>query len=613
MNKIKVIILIFIFVNCILVEDLSSANDEYLSPSEIVINKDNGMIYITSATSDQIVIYDSKKKMVIENIVLPTKPGGLIFSPDLQKLYVTSASSNGKVFVIDPVEKKIIKDFPVGHTPVSPVVSHDGNILFVCNRFDNNVSVVDLNSSQEIMLIEVGREPIGAVITPDGNRLLVINLLADGKISNGYIAATISIINTKSYEVENSIRLPNGSTGLRGICLSPDGAYAYITHIIGRYQYPTTQITRGWINTNALSIIDVNSQKLHNTVLLDDIDNGAANPWDVKCGEDGRYLYVSYSGTNEVSQIDRQGLHERLNKIHDGEKVSGVSFTSADIPNDLSFMNGLIKRFQLSGMGPRDIALHKHNIYIAEYFSGSLSKIEINSEEYSPIELISLEPQKLLPLERKGEMLFHDARICFQQWQSCASCHPDARSDGLNWDLLNDGIGNPKQTKSLLLAHETPPAMITGIRPNAEAAVRNGIKYIHFSVQSEDVASAIDEYLKSLVAVPSPYGSTDKAKESADRGKSLFRKAGCAECHNGNSFTDLQKYNVGTGIGREENYLYDTPTLIEIWRTAPYLNDGRALTIKDVLKKYNANDHHGVTSEMTDQEIEDLVIYILSL
>ena len=51
-------------------------------------------------------------------------------------------------------------------------------------------------------------------------------------------------------------------------------------------------------------------------------------------------------------------------------------------------------------------------------------------------------------LERKGEMLFNDAQLCFQGWQSCASCHPaDARADGLNWDLLNDGIGNPKNVK----------------------------------------------------------------------------------------------------------------------------------------------------------------------
>ena len=27
----------------------------------------------------------------------------------------------------------------------------------------------------------------------------------------------------------------------------------------------------------------------------------------------------------------------------------------------------------------------------------------------------------------------------------------------MNWNLLNDGMGNPKNVKSMLLAHATPP------------------------------------------------------------------------------------------------------------------------------------------------------------
>ena len=47
-----------------------------------------------------------------------------------------------------------------------------------------------------------------------------------------------------------------------------------------------------------------------------------------------------------------------------------------------------------------------------------------------------------------------------------------AWSDGLNWDLLSDSLGNSKNAKSMLPAHRTPPALSTGIRPNAEVAVR---------------------------------------------------------------------------------------------------------------------------------------------
>jgi cytochrome c peroxidase len=58
---------------------------------------------------------------------------------------------------------------------------------------------------------------------------------------------------------------------------------------------------------------------------------------------------------------------------------------------------------------------------------------------------------------------------------------------------------------------------------------------------------------------------------------------------------------------------FDTPTLVEVWRTAPYLHDGRAAAMTDVLRKHNAGDKHGKTSGLTEQEIDDLTAFILSL
>jgi len=68
--------------------------------------------------------------------------------------------------------------------------------------------------------------------------------------------------------------------------------------------------------------------------------------------------------------------------------------------------------------------------------------------------------------------------------------------DGFNWDNLNDGIGNPKNAKSLLFAHATPPSMWLGVRSNACVAVRAGIRNSLFTVRPEEDALALDEYLK---------------------------------------------------------------------------------------------------------------------
>ncbi len=182
----------------------------------------------------------------------------------------------------------------------------------------------------------------------------------------------------------------------------------------------------------------------------------------------------------------------------------------------------------------------------------------------------------------------------------------------MNWDLLNDGLGNPKNTKSLLLSHSTPPSMITGIRPDAETAVRTGMKYIHFTSFTEEQAKAIDAYLKSLRPVPSPYLINGKLSAKAVNGRKIFEQAKCGTCHSGNYFSDGLQHDVSTGIGMEVSRKFDTPVLTEIWRTAPYLYDGRAATIEEVLTLFNLGDEHGVTSNLMDEEIAELGEYVLS-
>jgi cytochrome c peroxidase len=275
---------------------------------------------------------------------------------------------------------------------------------------------------------------------------------------------------------------------------------------------------------------------------------------------------------------------------------------------------GLIARISVPGKGPRGLALSPDGalLAVAAYFSGRVALID--TKEGKVAATVALGPQPEPDAVRRGETIFHDATHCFQSWLSCATCHPEGgRADGLNWDLLNDGIGNPKNTKSLLLSHKTPPVMAHGIRENMETAVRAGMKFIQFTVRPEEDAQAIDEYLKVLEPVPSPRRANGKLSDSAKRGEMVFRKADCAGCHPGPLYTDMKSYDVGIGTGTEAGLTFDTPTLIELWRTAPYLYDGRAVTMEEVLTKYNPEDKHGKTSHLSKQEIADLVEYLLSL
>ena len=108
-------------------------------------------------------------------------------------------------------------------------------------------------------------------------------------------------------------------------------------------------------------------------------------------------------------------------------------------------------------------------------------------------------------------MRFNDARICYQHWNSCASCHQeDATIDSLNWDLINDGTGNPKNVKSLHHGVLTPPAMWSGVRRNQDAGVMAGQRFLGF-LPDDNIQKALMEFLENPRRAPNPYRLEDPA------------------------------------------------------------------------------------------------------
>ncbi len=625
-GKYLVLVCVLLGVGVLMVGESIGATGDFLSPISVIAGADGKVLYIAEATAGQVAVFDTASGKVTKEISVGDNPVGLDVSADGSRLYVTCAVPAGKVQIIDVRQGRMIGGISTGHTPVGVVESPDGTTLYVCNQFSNNIGVVDLNLKKQVATIAVAREPVAAAITSDGKFLFVANHLPAGPANTDYIASVVSVIDTAVRKVIENIELPNGSTNVRGITISPDGRNAYVTHVLARYQFPVTYLEKGWINTNAMTIIDVVERRYVNTVLVDDVDNGAANPYGVACTADGKNILITHAGSYELSVIDRKGLHSRLlpaesarsftSEIHSGggRKLFDSSYSAEDVPNDLTFMAGIRRRIKLEGIGPRGLAVVGTKVYAAEYYTDSIGVVDIGAEAQSAVKSIALGKVKSATFVRKGEVLFNDASLSYQKWNSCTSCHTgDGRASALNWDLLNDGVANPKNIRSLLLSHKTPPAMITGVRENAEVAVRSGIRYIQFASTTERKAQAIDAYLKSLKPIASPYLVNGKLSRAATNGQKLFSKAGCSLCHSRPLYTNMSKYDIGTSTEQDDNKEFDTPTLIEVWRTAPYLHDGRAVTIKDVLTKFNENDLHGRTSELTDKEIEELEAFVLSL
>ncbi|MBI5396574.1 MAG: beta-propeller fold lactonase family protein [Verrucomicrobia bacterium] len=594
---------------------------DYLSPEALVASPDGKTLYVACETGNLVMALDTASGKATR-LSVPASPSGLALSADGARLYVTCAAPVSTICVVEAASGKILDKIPAGHTTVAPVLSPDGKTLYVCDRFNNAVGVVDLASGKETARIPVAREPVSAAITPDGKFLLVANHLHNGRADVDVVAAKVSIIDTAAGKVVKEIQLPNGSGLLRDIRISPDGKIAAVAHQLARFHLPTTQLERGWMNTNALSLIDLAGQKLINTVLLDNVDSGAANPWGVAWSADGKLICVTHAGTHELSVIDAPALMAKLAKMPEAldpnAKIdyNAASRVAADVPNDLSFLVGVRQRIKLPGNGPRGLALAGTKAYAAMHFTDSLAVVDVAAERPAPVS-IALGQGKKLGVVRKGDMLWNDATICFQGWQSCSSCHSsDARVDALNWDLLNDGIGNPKNSKTLLLAFQTPPAMSLGVRATAKTAVRAGIKHILFAVRPEEDALALDAFIEALQQIPSPCLEKGRLSAAAERGKKLYssKEVGCADCHKGRLLTDLKPYDVGSrGQFDKPGDTFYTPTLVEVWRTAPFMHDGSAATMMDVLTTRNPDDKHGKTKHLNKQQLEDLAVYVLSL
>lgn len=569
-----------------------SADGTPLFPTDVAIGT-HGELVMTEKGQNRLAIYSADGKELLQTFAIDDVPTGVVVAGN--NAYVTTSGDKGCLHVMSLTDgKKESEAIVTGMGACNPVMGKDKMHMYVCNQFQNTISEIDLRTNKVTRTAEVLREPRAAVLSNDGRYLFVANFLPAQRADVDYVAACVSVIEISSFKRVKDMRLANGSNALRGICISPDGKYVYVSHNLGRFAVPTSQLQQGWMNTSAFSIIDADKQEYLGTIVTDEAERGAAGVWSVTC--DDEHIYVSHSGTHEISVIKHKELLKKF-LMHPNKQA---------LEYDLNFLYGIRERIHVDGNGPRSIALSNGKLIVPTYFSDILNIIDISDLQLTSV---VLNPGRRETDVQKGERHFNDASHCFQGWQSCNGCHPgDARSDGMNWDLMNDGIGNPKNCKSLLYSHPTPPSMISGIRESAEVAVWAGFKFIQFFDISKEDAMCVDAYLKSLKAVKSPYLVNGELSEKAQEGKKVFERLKCGECHSGIYYTDCKMHRIGDDIEFEKGW--DTPTLCEVWRTAPYLFDGRAATMKEI---FSVHRHGLPKKKVSEKDIEALTEYVNSL
>jgi YVTN family beta-propeller protein len=561
-------------------------------------------------------------------------PLGLAVDEKGQRAYVALHDA-GTLAVVDLKAGKVLHEVAVGKGPWE--VALQGNTAWVTCELDDTLVSVDLEKAAVQQRTPVGQAPRGLAVMPDGSRVYLacrgegvdvfqtatkqleqpsvptpgierLQLAADGKTlffpiplgTNSMLAR----LNTSNEEVTIGGPAELPETGpVRGRSLFPADRTAI--HLIirqkPRTRVPTTQVTQGWIFTNVVAggSPDAGDNYLlrSKTVPLDEPNRGYADPVDQVT--DGKRLFVACAGADHVLVLDRAKV------------LSNLAATAYDT-DDLTASRKYVVAHLDTQANPRRLALSGDGktLVVSNYLADSLTVVDAER----------LEVVRHIPLggpgpaaARRGEILFNSAKMTFQGQFTCASCHPGGETDNLTWDLTRDGVGNFKNTKSLLGVKDTAPYGWHGSSATLADRVAGTLRTLHRHEPQGSEVEDIVAYLETLPP-PRPLPQTEADKPAIARGRTIFQEKGqCTACHQGDALEDGKQHDVGTRGEGDTQDRFDTPSLRGVARTAPYLHDGRAITLEDVFTKHNAKQRHGAAHLLSKEEMGDLVKYLRSL
>ncbi len=395
-----------------------------VSPDRLFLADSGKSLFVTNRAGNELIKISSDGQKAEQKVTLSSPVNAMTQDPS-GNLWVVCDGNTGMMYELDGKKLSVQSKTKSGATPSDILYSPVSKSLWVTQRFNNELWEIDPATRKVKTKIAIGREPVAMAPFAGDSCLLIANNLPEMPSTAYPIAVQLDIVDVPSKKVTGRIMLPNGATDAKSVAVDKNQTYAYVTHLIARYQLPTNQLDRGWMATNTLSIIDLKARKLLTSVLLDTPQKGAANPWSVIVTPDDKQIIVAAAGSQELVRIDRIALHERLAKAKQGEMVTPSVKSWNNIPNDAGFLYGIRDFIPTQGKGPRSVVATGDKIYTANYYTSELVSMDLNGK--------NLKKQVLgAPLAftkvGKGDMYFHDATICFQNWQSCATCHPNGRT-----------------------------------------------------------------------------------------------------------------------------------------------------------------------------------------
>jgi YVTN family beta-propeller protein len=610
--------------------------------SSIAVSSDGAQVFVVNPDVDSVSIIDASARTLAAEIALGPRPavdGAGAFTPsvlpralavsrDGATLYVTGMRA-GALFAID-LGTHEVRSTPVGSEPVGVAVSGDGTQIFVANSQDANVVAVAADSFVVDATIAVPAEPWALGFADDGT-LLVTHLLGPGVTAIDPEAA--SVIST--YAIPDmparpdDARLAHGQVrGIYDVVARPHSAELWAPHLLLGTDTAQPDLDFETTVFPAVSILrDDGTFRVSLSIDVADIPGTDGAIADIVSGphalaftSDGAYALVVDTNSEDILAIDANNEREAA----------------------------LLR--PLPGHMPEGIAIAPDNsvAYIDQRNTGDVAVIALTrapgeialAVDGAPIPRFDSDP---MPANmRFGQHLFYSANsdefpITTNHWVACASCHIEGRSDAVTWKFEQGPRDTPTNAGGLL-----------GTGFLFRTADRNQVQDYWRTINVEQggtfdatieapLLDAIALYVNFGIPAPKP-PTTDPALVAA--GKAIFERTevGCSTCHAGPRFTDsgagnpqldlaglVMLHDVGTcnttdfpdvahsdilGDARDA-CRFDTPSLIGVAATPPYLHDGRAATLRDVLEI--TRGRMGDISSLSEDDLKALVEYVRSL
>lgn len=590
----------------------------YKTPLNMALSPDGKEIYVTCEASHSIIVVNVRDLQKVAEIEVGHNPTDVTFSPDGTKAYVSNRLDD-TVVVVNTSSRKVLSTIHVGDEPHGVLTDASGKHLYVLNTSADSISVIDTTTLKEIKRLSASRSPWSLSRSPDGSLIYVTNNLSRFVKFRTPSMSEVTAIDTVEAIVRDRFVVPAANL-LQGIDWHPSGEFALITLNRTKNLVPMTRLLQGWTITNGLGIIWKDGRV--DQVLLDEPSMCFPDPADVAITPNGRLALVTSSGSNRVAVVDIPKLISMLEEASDYQREH-------IFPNHMGKPTEFVKTCIPVEQSPRGIIITPDGktAFAANALDDSLTAIDLDKLE--AITRIDLGGPKVITKVRFGERVFHSANITFHRQFSCHSCHPDGHVDGLTYDIEPDGIGiSPVDNRTLRGILDTAPFKWEGTNPSLQrqCGPRLAVFFTRIQPFTPEQLSALDNYICTIQRPPNRYRPLGaELTEAQRRGKQMFERTmtndgriipkqkRCVTCHFPPLYTDRSKHDIGTKFPLDRESHFDTPHLSNIYDSAPYLHNGIAETLEEIWTRYNPYDTHGVTNDMTKDQLNDLIEYIKTL